>query len=284
MTKLQKRLIVILSILLVLVLCFDISLANAFYRAPNQLQVNYITLESEDIPESMNDVSILYFTDLQYGTFENKERLETLEKEIDYLEPDICIFGGDLFDTDTVLDSQTKKTIRSFLSNIDAPLGKFAVLGEKDTQDSARKQAVLKIYKQSQVEVLTNQSVLLTNRSSDGIHLVGLQSSAHIAKATAHTSGKTYDLLVCHKPDLLTDESLADRSIDFALAGHSHGTQITYPFFGGYRTEKGAEKLNRSESQDLSFDYEISAGVGCTRVNARYNADPEVDYIILQHK
>lgn len=48
---------------------------------PDKLIVQYKTLQDTKIPESMNDVSIVYFTDLQYGKFENKkERISSLIK------------------------------------------------------------------------------------------------------------------------------------------------------------------------------------------------------------
>lgn len=284
MTQIQKRLILVVSILLVIVISLDLSLYTAFYRNPDQLKVNYMTLSSSLIPESMDDVSICYFTDLQYGEYENTTRTKKVFQQIKALNPDILIFGGDLFDTDTQITKETKKEITKYLNSIDAPLGKFAVLGEKDKSDPTRKNEVEDIYFSSQIEVLDNENVLLTNQTRKGVKLIGLTSSSHVTSATGGISSQTYNILVTHKPDNLTSEDLAKKSIDYAFAGHSHSTQITYPIFGGYYDAKGASTINRSKSKNLSFDYTISSGVGCTKVNARFNATPEVDYIILRNK
>lgn len=53
-----------------------------------RLIVQYKTLQDTKIPESMNDVSIVYFTDLQYGKFENKKRANKLFDKIEHLDPE----------------------------------------------------------------------------------------------------------------------------------------------------------------------------------------------------
>ncbi len=99
MTKLQKQMFIIIAILFAIVLSMLGSLKIAKNVEPDQLRVQYKTLKNvKDSPSSMNDVSIVYFTDVQYGEFENKkEPIKSLHK-IEHSDPDILIFGGDLFD------------------------------------------------------------------------------------------------------------------------------------------------------------------------------------------
>lgn len=283
MSQLQRNLIIIIAILLALVIAFDAALLNAIYFAPDRLDVNYETIHDTNIPYSMDDVSIVYFTDLQYGKYENKERADHLFSQIRELNPDILIFGGDLLDTNTNIDNKTQKYLTKQLSSIKAPLGKFAVWGEKDRTNTVRKKKLETIYQKSQIEILDNTSVSLSNQSSAHIKLIGLTSKSGIPKATEDVSSKSYNLLVTHQPDTLLSNQLADSGISLALAGHSHGTQITYPVLGAYKTISGAKKLNRDKAQDLEFDYIISSGVGCTHVNIRFNANPEINYFILNH-
>lgn len=279
MQRWQQRLLAIIIVLLVIVLGFDVSLYHAIQYEPSELAVNYRNIKDDKIPTSMNDVSILYFTDLQYGKFEDKERCDHVFAKIKELNPDILIFGGDVLDTNTTFDTKTQKYIQKKFKEIQAPLGKFAVWGEKD---QSHKTELKKIYKKAQVEVLDNRQVSLYNGSSSGIRLIGLSSTSGISSATQKLSSQTFNLLVCHEPDILVDSSLASKHISLAWAGHSHGTQITFPLIGPYKTVSGASKLNRSHSTDLSFDYDISTGVGCTNLDVRYGAKPEINYYILK--
>ena len=72
MTKFQKQMFIIIGILFVIVFSMAASISIAKNVEPDELIVQYKTLQDTKIPESMNDVSIVYFTDLQYGKFENK--------------------------------------------------------------------------------------------------------------------------------------------------------------------------------------------------------------------
>lgn len=74
MTKLQKQMFIIIGILFVIVFSMAASINIAKNVEPDKLIVQYKTLQDTKIPESMNDVSIVYFTDLQYGKFENKKK------------------------------------------------------------------------------------------------------------------------------------------------------------------------------------------------------------------
>ena len=66
------------------------------------------TLSSEKIPVSLDGKRIVYFSDIKYKEFMNKERLEKIMKDLEQTHPDILIFGGDVFSNlaDTPFDSK----------------------------------------------------------------------------------------------------------------------------------------------------------------------------------
>lgn len=177
------------------------------------------------------------------------------------------------------MDQEDIDYITNKLSKINAPLGKFCVLGEKD---EANNDIVRSILNQSQFEILENETILLSNQKSDGITLSALSNTPDPSKITA--ADTQYNLLVTHMPDTLTNEELSTKSISLALCGHSHGAQITFPILGGYKTIDGAKSLNRSRAKKISFPYIISSGVGCTHVNLRFMSTPEIYYFMLQSK
>ena len=260
---------IIIGILFVIVFSMAASISIAKNVEPDKLIVQYKTLQDTKIPESMNDVSIVYFTDLQYGKFENKKRTNKLFDKIEHLDPDIIIFGGDLFDESCQMNQEDIDYITIKLSKINAPLGKFCVLGEKDEANNDIVRSIL------------NETILLSNQKSDGITLSALSNTPDPSKITA--ADTQYNLLVTHMPDTLTNEELSTKSISLALCGHSHGTQITFPILG-YKSIDGAKSLNRSRAKKISFPYIISSGVGCTHVNLRFMSTPEIYYFMLQSK
>ena len=276
MTKIQKKLLAIIIVLFIIVVNMLVGVQIA-KSEPNKLVVQYESLSSEKIPEAMNGVSILYFTDLQFGKYETKTRAKKLFEQIHDLDPDVIIFGGDLIDENYDLSQKDMVFLVNQLTKLDAPLGKFSIMGEKDN-DTAKS-----IYSQTNFEVLDNRSIKLSNHTKDSITLTALSKDTSDFSFIP-TSSDTYNLLVTHMPDNLTSDELSSLPIDLALCGHSHGTQITIPFLGAYKSVDGAKTINRSKKKKLSFNYIISTGVGCTHVDLRLNAKPEIYYFTLQHK
>ena len=129
-----RKLLRIVSILLVLALIFMGSMYYALFVAVNHTEVRYETLRSDKIPESMNDIQILFFTDVEYGAFMNENKLQDVIDTINDAQADVVIFGGDLFDhpEKNGIDEETASSLTEMLKQIDAPLGKYAVLGERD--------------------------------------------------------------------------------------------------------------------------------------------------------
>ena len=255
MTSLQKKLVILIGILF---LCVS-TLAGSLYMAsqvnPNQLHVRYQTIRDETIGKDAGILSIVYFTDLQYGTFQDTKRTENLISTIEDLDPSIVIFGGDLYDDAFVPTPESNQTLIDFFNRIDAPYGKFSVLGEKDI-DETHSQSVRDIYAQTGFEILENKQVQIAN----AITLCGLSPSADVS---------------------VVNDALTKDQVSLALAGNSHGTQITYPLVGGYRQVEGSKTLNRAQGASVPFSVIISAGVGNTRVDARFNADPEIYYFLV---
>lgn len=274
MTKLQKRLIVLIGILTVLMLSVSVSLFNALYINPNQLDVEYKKISDSKIPEDMGIFSIVYFTDLEYGTYQNDERTTKLFEQIQALDPDILIFGGDLYDQEYAPNDESNAKLIEYFNSIEAPLGKFCVLGE---MDALHNDTVRAVYAQSGVEILENSSVHIGAESRSSICLTGLSTTPDVSVASALSSAE-FNIILAHYPDTLHEEGLAIGSIDLGLAGHSHYRQLAFPLMASNSGVEGA-----SNDKSLSFDTILSNGIGCTKADARLNSDPQLHYLLLSH-
>ena len=81
-----KKILIILLVIIILVVSL---VYDSIYVAPSRFNVRYETLTSASIPEQLNDINILYFTDLHYGNLMNGQRLDKLTKTINDLCPDV---------------------------------------------------------------------------------------------------------------------------------------------------------------------------------------------------
>lgn len=283
MTSLQKKLAALIVILTLGILSLDVAIYRAFYINPNHFRTTYQTIRSPKIPESMDQVSMVYISDLEYGSFSSPEQTDQIFTRIRELNPDLFIYGGDLFASDYTVTDADKDQMTAWLSAIPAPLGKFAVWGEQDLVNEGRMQNVSEICSRSEVEILDNTSRLVANQSRDGIRLCAFGLNLNPETALAGTSPDQFGLAVSHYPDNLLADAAASAPLDLALAGNAHGTQITWPIKGGYRLWPGSEKLNRADQKSLPFDYYLTSGLGCVNIKARLNAPVEIVYLMFEH-
>lgn len=252
--------------------------ADAYYFAPMRYSTRFVELSSSDIPEQLNDMNILYFSDLDYGTFMDENRLNKLVEKINGLSPDIILFGGDLYDTDATASEDANKILTTALTSLKANYGKYAVYGDSDDRNEDMINTVNTIYKASDIEVLNNKSVSLHKQSSQSITLVGLDNAVNgkpdIGGAYSTVSRDSYVITLCHTPD--TALTVPADITNYFLAGHSHGGQIYY-FFGALYQPVGAKEYFRGTHMiSNSFTLDITNGVGTTKKDIRFLSNAEV--------
>lgn len=277
----QKVLLVVLSVLTVIIIALDVALFRAFTVNPTDIHVTYKTVRGSSLPSSLDPISVVYISDLEYGEFETPERAQALFDKINELKPSLFLFGGDLFAQDAEVDENMKAAMTELLSSVHAPLGKFAVLGEQDCFSDSRKNLVTSVLKAADLEVLEDSSRLITNRSNASFQLYGMSLEPDYSAVADAISDTQFSLLFTHYPDNLVDEELSNSSISLALAGNAHGTQISWPIFGGYRQYPGSTAFNRSKHVNTGFDTYLTSGTGCINLNARLNSPVEIVYLLI---
>ncbi|WP_230267527.1 metallophosphoesterase [Allobaculum fili] len=261
--------------------CLTLTLYNGIFVAPYQVHSNFSQIRSTKIPASLNQLSIVYLSDIEYGENFPVEKGDKLFDEIASLDPDVLLIGGDLFSKNAEVSGEMRDQMVNWISRVEAPSGKFAVYGEQDQTSMNRLLEVNDVYGRSQVEMLDNASVLLSNGSGSGIRLAGLGLQPDPEAIASTIPGDTYCLMLSHFPDNLLAVQNSSLRPDLALCGNSHGSQVKWPIFGNYRTVEGSTQINRSKSQKLSFPYTISSGIGCVDVPAKINSPVEYSYFTL---
>ncbi len=257
---------------------------DSFNLAPSRFMIRYESLENPRIPEQMDGISILFFSDLEYGTFMDEERFARFVDMVNIAAPDIVVFGGDLYDENALVTEESNVAVTSLLKSINAPLGKFAVLGDNDHASEEKTESIRQTLLAADFELLENKVANLRNKGSQGIVLVGLDSeykgSLDIDTAYSSVSRTTYTITVCHTPDT-ADRVPADIT-DYFLAGHSHGGQA-YFYFMSFYTPSHATKYLRGKHEVNNFILDITNGVGTSWEDVRFLAGAEAVMYRLHH-
>lgn len=275
----KQKLLKFLVVTLVLTSAIAGCLFYAIYISPEKLTVDYHNITSSKIPKSMNDVTIGYFSDIYYLEFMDEKRLRSMFDEINSRDVDILLFGGDLFSdpTSEKINADTINTLTSMFASLDAPLGKFYVLGEKDTVSEDSKTLVNNILYNAGFENLTNKNTKLHNNSIDSINLIGLDyqisDTSILQEAFANTSEDSFNMLFTHTPDNITQ--IPENSANLIVAGHSLGGQIYIPLFGTTSRIEGAEKYYHGSYSYGNTQVVISNGLGTTKTDMRLFCPPE---------
>ena len=266
--------IIIIACLLVSVVIGIIWIdANQF--SSKRLSISYENITSSQIPASFEGVSIALITDIQYGSYMNFERLESFIKKLNNNHPNIVLFAGDLFDTGITPSASKIEELTHLMSSIEADLGKFYVLGDFDFKNDAE---VKNILFNSNFELIDGDVLRIHNKTTDYINLIGLKeiinNNNDLSTIFKDVNEESYTIALCHTPDIVLEFPIGQ--VDLLLAGHSHGSQIRYPFFGSYKKYEGSIKFTAGKHASNGTMIYVSSGLGTTGSDTRLFSNPQV--------
>jgi predicted MPP superfamily phosphohydrolase len=194
--------------------------------------------------------------------------------------PDLVILLGD-FVTRGVLGGHfvSPEPIAAELSNLQAPLGVFAVLGNHDWwYDGLR---IRRAFDAQGISVLENEAVELSYRQQR-FWVAGLADLWTRGDGVSTTLSQIYDnepiLLLMHNPDLFPE--VPDR-VSLSLAGHTHGGQVNVPIIGRLKVpSKFGQRYAYGLIEERRRKLFVTSGVGTSIMPVRFGVPPEV--VILQ--
>jgi len=282
--KIVKRLAFILIIGL---------LVFGIYQELTINSVKRVELDSQNrvfsnTPETFDNATIVFFSDIHYNKFMNKERFLPFIELISQLEPDILLFGGDLFDHPSVEfpSDDTIDELTQLLSSLDATLGKYAVLGNHDYESPTTNSIVVSVLENSGFNVLVNETLKVYNQQNEYIYIAGIDSqllgNPDIDLTFENHVKDSLTIALSHTPDII--DQLDATMIDWQLSGHSHGGQISLPLIGPLYKVPYAEKYPTSHENINNIKLDVSNGIGTTRLDMRLFANPQIHYYTLKYE
>ena len=253
-------------------------LIDSFFVAPARFITRHVTIDDEQIPEQLDNMNILFFSDLKYGIYMNEERLNKLVDTINASGADVVLFGGDIYGDSVTVDDHSTSLITKAFSNIQAKYGKFAVYGDIDGASDVMKSTVNAIYDASDFEVIQNTSFQIHKNGSQFITVVGLDNGIDGTKdidgAYSNVSKDSYVMTLCHTPDTVNE--VPKDLTDYFLAGHSLGGQANFIFTSFYEPACATQYLRGKHLIDNTFTLDITNGTGTVNQDVRLFTPAEV--------
>lgn len=274
----MKKKIIIVLIILILIASLVL---YARYIGNSGLIVKEYKINA-DIEDSYDGLKIVHFSDIHYGRIITDKRIDNIIDTINLLKPDIVVWTGDLIDSDANLDNETLNNLSKKLSNINAKLNKYAILGDDDY--SYNENTVKTILKNSNFIILENKFDIIYNENNDRIFIGGIDTT-DIENSNSifnEMSDIKYKIVIMHEPDYI--DSILNNNIDLVLAGHSHNGQIRLPIIGGLFKPINAKKYYDNYYRINNTDLYISSGIGVSKMNYRLFNKPSINFYRINKK
>lgn len=260
--KVRPKTITILLFLFILIFLFTLW---ARYVNTTGLVVKEVAIIADELDDSYNGLKIVQFSDIHYGRTTFEDDVSSLIEAINEIKPDIIVFTGDLFDSSSVSEDEIDMMI-SYLSQLEARLFKFAIIGDYDTEYLDNYQTILE---DSNFILLDNEAKLVYDGSTSPINFVGLTDTEDNEELY---NNEYFTITLVHEPDSIKNIS----GSNIVLAGHSLGGQIRIPFIGGIIKKDGATTYIEDYYEVDGQKLYISSGIGTERFSFRTFNKPSI--------
>ncbi len=263
-----------------------------------RIDVNYVDIPIDNLPEQFDGYRIVQFSDLHSGTYgKDTTFVSSLVDRLNSLDGDMIVFTGDIVNR----NSTEMRPFVKPLSRLKAPDGVYAILGNHDYGDymnwdseadkEANMQSLYDLYASTGIDLLRNSHRKI-NRGNDSIALIGVENIGDppfkvygsLADAYPDAGDNMTKILLSHNPAHWCDEIKDNDSINIALtlAGHTHAMQMMIggvtPAAWRYATSHGLY------SDSLNHNLYVNIGAGTVGIPTRIGATPEITVLTLRRK
>jgi predicted MPP superfamily phosphohydrolase len=251
-----------------------VCIAYGYFIEPNELSITHVQINTPKIPVGSEPIRIVHLSDIHS---EREPRLEPLLPEaVARQKPDVIVLSGDYYNSRDAIP--VFKTALVALTKI-APT--LAVKGNWETDFYRR----TKPFEGTDAHELDGNAVRLQIRGVP-IWFAGLAAHNELALVPMlkNIPRDEFVVLVYHYPDSIHEA--ADLGVDLYCAGHTHGGQVTLPFYGALVTlSKFGKRYEAGLYQERSTWMYVNRGVGLDGgmwPRVRFMAPPEVTTIDIR--
>jgi predicted MPP superfamily phosphohydrolase len=227
-----------------------------------------------DWPAGADPVRVALLTDVHVaGPDMPPSRLARIVAQVNRLQPDLVLFGGDFVSDKRVATRRyAGGEALAPLAALDAPLGVVAVLGNHDHWRSESE--IVRALRRADVRILDNAATTLGPLSLGGVDDAFTGRADVLRTTPAMRRLKGARVLLSHSPDVAPG---APADVTLLLAGHTHCGQIRLPLVGAlsYMSAYG-DRFACGLTRHGPLRVVTSAGLGTSLLPLRLGADPDL--------
>ena len=249
---------------LLAIIIFTIIILGSVYGM-NHIELTEYNLTTDKIDNK--SYSILFISDVHYGTVQNTQLVKDSILKMNNLKPDIVVLGGDIVDERTTKEDMQE--IFEELGKINSTYGTYYIFGNHDRQpytsdyengnrtftDSDLNQSIEK----NRIKILNDDKITINN----DFVLVGRSDAewedsinrTDVNEILNESDLSKYIVVLDHQP--VEYEENAQEGVDLQLSGHTHGGQV-FPYGMIYDL---SGRLNYGEYEIKDMKQIVSSGL-----------------------
>ena len=276
----KKIFFIVLKVIVFIIIIFTIIFIYNKYISTGLIQVNEQRIINNKIPDNLNGLKIIQFSDILYDENSNISNIDKVINLINEREPDIVVYTGNLIKSNYKLSSKEQELLINKLSKINSTLGNYAINGDMDNDKYQT------IMNQSNFNILTNSNELIYGNSNEPIMFIGLDSytkkKQDIDKSFKGFSTNIYTIVLMSETDPIDD--IVEQKPDMILAGSNLNGIIRLPLIGGLFKKDGSSKYLDPYYKINDTDIYISSGIGIDRTGFRFFNRPSINFFRFSNK
>lgn len=233
-------------------------------------------LPSPDVTDSLEGYRIAFASDFHLPSRFREPQLRGTVGALKALHPDVILLGGDYQEGCDYVEP-----LFAALAEAMPPDGIWAVMGNND-------------YERCTDEItlsMARHGIHFLHYAADtlrtGLVVVGVPWCTHpplVSSLVESLRCENFVVLFTHSPDIVESSSVSSRQVDLALAGHTHGGQVT--LFGLVTPETGSRYGRRFlaglNHTSRGVPVITSRGLGTSRMNVRFCAPTDIVLVTLR--
>ncbi|MEE1156791.1 MAG: metallophosphoesterase, partial [Methanobrevibacter sp.] len=203
----------------------------------NHIELTEYNLTTDKI--NNESYSIVWISDIHYGTVQNPQLVKESISKINDLKPDMVVLGGDIVDERTSKEDMNE--IFKELGKINSTYGTYYIFGNHDTQPySTDYENGNRTFSDEELnKTITDNGIIILNDEKTPINndivLVGRSDAQwdgeknriDIGKILNESDLSKYVVVLDHQPIEYKENS--KQGADLQISGHTHGGQV-FPF------------------------------------------------------
>lgn len=249
---------------------------------PLWFDIENISIILPRLPKQFSGFRIVQISDIHAGEQFMPDHLDDVVEKILEINPDILVITGDFVDSSERMTEGVLTETGKMLNVLSREIPTFAVMGNHDYWWNVEK--VRSMLHSSNIRELRNDFHIIQKEDSK-IYLCGVDDfwmkESDLGNILARLPDEDCAILLVHEPDFADKSSKHDR-FDLQISGHSHGGQISIPFYGPIRLPRHGIKYHTGLYKVENMYQYTNRGIGMASPYVRFNCRPEITVFTLE--